>query len=88
MHQLIERLRQTGCNMTYQGTTVEDMRFAGMTFVLTGTLSTMTRSDAKQQILRFGGKVSGSVSKRRLLWSPEKLPEASSKRRRHWEFQC
>ncbi len=64
MHQLIERLRQAGCNMTYQGTTVEDMRFAGMTFVLTGTLSTMTRSDAKQQILRFGGKVSGSVSKK------------------------
>lgn len=39
-------------------------RFAGMTFVLTGTLSTMKRSEAKELILRYGGKVSGSVSKK------------------------
>lgn len=46
------------------GAVVEDTRFAGMTFVLTGTLSAMKRSEAKEQILRYGGKVSGSVSKK------------------------
>lgn len=64
MRQLIDRLREVGCNMIYHGTAVEDTRFAGMTFVLTGTLSTMKRSEAKEQILRYGGKVSGSVSKK------------------------
>lgn len=64
MRQLIDHLREAGCNMTYHGTTVEDTRFAGMTFVLTGTLSTMKRSEAKELILRYGGKVSGSVSKK------------------------
>ena len=37
---------------------------AGLTFVLTGTLPTMKRSDAKKQILAAGGKVAGSVSKK------------------------
>ena len=36
----------------------------GCIFVLTGTLSTLTRSQAKEQIEAFGGKVSGSVSKK------------------------
>jgi DNA ligase (NAD+) len=35
----------------------------GKTFVLTGTLSTMTRDEAKEKIRSFGGSVSGSVSK-------------------------
>jgi DNA ligase (NAD+) len=35
-----------------------------MTFVLTGTLPTMKRSEAKALIEQFGGKVSGSVSKK------------------------
>lgn len=39
-------------------------RFAGKTFVLTGTLPTMTRSEASQLIEKLGGKVSGSVSKK------------------------
>ena len=64
MLQLITHLREAGCNMTYHGTVVEDHRFAGMTFVLTGTLSTMKRSEAKELVLRYGGKVSGSVSKK------------------------
>ncbi len=37
-------------------------KFAGMTFVLTGTLSSMSREIAKEKILALGGKVSGSVS--------------------------
>jgi DNA ligase (NAD+) len=39
-------------------------RLAGRTFVLTGTLETMTREDAEAAIERLGGKVSGSISKK------------------------
>jgi DNA ligase (NAD+) len=38
-------------------------KFSGMTFVLTGILSTMSRELAKEKILNLSGKVSGSVSK-------------------------
>lgn len=39
-------------------------RFAGKTFVLTGTLSSMTRKEAEDKIVEYGGKVSSSVSKK------------------------
>lgn len=64
MQKLIEHLRAAGCRMTYAGTAVEDHRLEGMTFVLTGTLPTMTRSAAEALVLRYGGKVSKSVSKK------------------------
>ena len=38
--------------------------FAGKTFVITGTLSTMSRNEAKEWIESRGGKVTGSVSKK------------------------
>ena len=41
-----------------------DERFAGMTFVLTGTLPTMTRDEATAIIKNHGGKATGSVSKK------------------------
>ena len=41
-----------------------DSRFEGMTFVLTGTLSSYTRDEAKAIVESLGGKVSGSVSKK------------------------
>ena len=41
-----------------------DNRFEGKTFVLTGTLPTLKRNDAKAIIEKFGGKASGSVSKK------------------------
>ena len=50
--------------MTYQGAVVEDTRFAGMTFVLTGTLPTLKRDEAAALIERYGGKTAGSVSKK------------------------
>ena len=60
---LIDRLRASGVQMT-SVQAVEDTRFAGLTFVLTGTLDTMTRPEATEIIERFGGKASGSVSKK------------------------
>lgn len=43
---------------------VQDERFGGKTFVLTGTLTAMTRPEATRRIEALGGKVSGSVSKK------------------------
>lgn len=60
---LIGRLRDAGVNMLSK-TEVSDNRFAGKTFVLTGTLPTLTRSEATAIIEKLGGKVSGSVSKK------------------------
>ena len=60
---LIETLRRAGVNMeSRQEETGSSL--AGMTFVLTGTLPTLTRSQAKGMIEAAGGKVSGSVSKK------------------------
>jgi len=61
---LIERLREAGVNMTETVAIKEDLRFEGMTFVLTGTLPDYTREEAAAIIESFGGKVSSSVSKK------------------------
>ena len=58
---LIETLRGAGVNFESRQTETGS-RLAGMTFVLTGTLPTLTRSQAKKRIEEAGGKVSGSVS--------------------------
>lgn len=60
---MIHRLRDAGVNMSCS-IQVTDTRFAGMTFVLTGALTKFTRDEATEQIERFGGKASGSVSKK------------------------
>ena len=63
---LIERLRQAGLNFKselYQPQAAAGP-FAGKTFVLTGTLPTLTREEATAKIESLGGKVSGSVSKK------------------------
>ena len=60
---LIERLRELGLNMDYADQKVSD-KFAGLTFVLTGTLPTLKRDEAKAMIEKQGGKCSGSVSKK------------------------
>ncbi len=64
MQKLIAALQAHGVQMQYTRTELTDRRFANMTFVLTGTLPTMKRSEAKALIEQFGGKVSGSVSKK------------------------
>ena len=60
---LVERLREAGVNFESTAEAV-DMRFAGLTFVLTGALSLFTRDEATEKIEACGGKVSGSVSKK------------------------
>lgn len=60
---MIEKLRQAGVNFESKRV-VADARFVGMTFVLTGALSKFTREEATDKIELFGGKVSGSVSKK------------------------
>ena len=61
---LIDRLESLGLCMTYTQSVPIDQRFAGKTFVLTGTLPTLKRSEAKALIEQYGGKVSSSVSKK------------------------
>ena len=60
---MIEKLRNAGVNFDSKRV-IEDTRFAGMTFVLTGALSKFTREEATEKIELFGGKASGSVSKK------------------------
>ncbi len=62
--ELVARLASSGVNMTAQRDETVDARFAGMTFVLTGTLPTLKRDEAAAIIEKFGGKTSGSVSKK------------------------
>ena len=60
---MVERLREAGVNFESKRA-LTDTRFAGMTFVLTGALTQFTRDEATEKIELFGGKVSGSVSKK------------------------
>ncbi len=60
---LIERLRELGVNMEQPKPESAGSEFAGLTFVLTGTLPTLSRQEAGEIILKHGGKVSSSVSK-------------------------
>lgn len=60
---LIARLKEAGVNMQAEQKG-EDQRFAGKTFVLTGTLDRFTRAEATKMIEDRGGKAAGSVSKK------------------------
>ncbi|TFH72286.1 NAD-dependent DNA ligase LigA [Gammaproteobacteria bacterium LSUCC0112] len=61
---VIEQLRARGVSWPeHQSTTVSD-KLAGQIFVLTGTLETMTRDDARARLQAMGAKVAGSVSKK------------------------
>lgn len=66
---LIERLVGAGVNTMYQGVSIEDQTesdsfWNGKTVVLTGTMETLGRSEAKKMIEALGAKVTGSVSKK------------------------
>ena len=60
---LIERLQAAGVEMTAEKKQRSE-KLAGLTFVLTGTLPTLTRDEAKLRIEAEGGKTAGSVSKK------------------------
>ena len=61
----IEQLKEAGVNMDSKAASKKvDDRFAGKTFVLTGTLPSMTREEASAMIESYGGKTSSSVSKK------------------------
>lgn len=62
--EMIRRLKAEGVNMTRILQEGSSDRFAGMTFVITGTLANMERKKAAELIEQNGGKVSGSVSKK------------------------
>ncbi|MGE5329864.1 MAG: NAD-dependent DNA ligase LigA [Deltaproteobacteria bacterium] len=59
----INKLKEAGVNTKGTKRKIEDNRFEGLTFVLTGSLEKFTRQEAAKTIESFGGKVAGSVSK-------------------------
>lgn len=61
--EMMERFRTAGVNFESKRV-ITDTRFAGKIFVLTGALSKFTREEAAEKIELFGGKASGSVSKK------------------------
>jgi len=61
--ELVRQLQEAGVAMTAEKR-IAGTKLAGQTFVLTGTLPTMTREAAKEMIEAAGGRVSGSVSKK------------------------
>ena len=61
---LIDELKELGLNMEYKGNEKIDERFNNKTFVLTGTLSKLTRDEATLEIENRGGKVTNSVTKK------------------------
>jgi DNA ligase (NAD+) len=61
---LIDHLREVGVNMQEKRKALIDTRFAGMTFVFTGTLAKRSREEAQALVVAHGGKIGGSVSKK------------------------
>ncbi|MCB0211262.1 MAG: NAD-dependent DNA ligase LigA [Anaerolineae bacterium] len=64
---LIEKFRQAGVTLAITKSSPHDdtpQSLAGLTFVITGTLPTWSRDEAKEFIEQHGGKVTGSVSKK------------------------
>ena len=63
--QILDRLEKAGVNFaSLETNSVEDASLTGLTFVITGTLPSMGRSEMEELIKRHGGKVSSSVSKK------------------------
>jgi DNA ligase (NAD+) len=61
---LLDKLGQHGVMPTPEATVLQGGPLSGLTFVITGTLTTMGRSDAEALVERLGGRAAGSVSKK------------------------
>lgn len=61
--QIVDSLMTSGVQYAKVATNLNDLPLKGQTWVITGTLSTMGRDDAKEKLLALGAKVAGSVSK-------------------------
>jgi DNA ligase (NAD+) len=64
LRELIERLRSAGLRFEEEGPPAGEGPLAGRTFVITGTLPTLTREQASERIALAGGRVASSVSKK------------------------
>jgi len=60
----IEKLKKVGVKIQYPISKIQYLKLKGLTFVLTGSLETMTREGAKEKIRILGGEISESVSKK------------------------
>ena len=61
---MVKEFEKYGLNFEANATAPKTDELAGKTFVLTGTLSSMTRDEATEKIKQMGGKTSSSVSKK------------------------
>jgi len=61
---LVEDLIKSGVKIEYQKSNIKNQKLEGLTFVLTGSLKTMSREKAKEKIQLLGGKVTDSVSQK------------------------
>ena len=64
---MIERVVHSGVHWPKEEIDTDKQPLAGQTIVLTGTLSTMSRSEAKERLQNLGAKVAGSVSAKTYL---------------------
>ena len=78
----IERMLKAGVTIETKGAPVDEP-LAGMTFVLTGALDSMTRTEAKARIEASGGKVGGSVSRKTTYVVAGKDPGSKLEKARH-----
>jgi DNA ligase (NAD+) len=62
--ELVGRLRQAGLQFFYTSTRLKAGPLQGKTLVITGTLATLSRDEAKQMIEQAGGRVSSAVSRK------------------------
>jgi DNA ligase (NAD+) len=62
--QIIKKLEKAGVRPTAEKRVLKSQKFAGKSFVFTGTLANRSREDATQLVAQHGGKISGSVSKK------------------------
>jgi len=61
--ELLKKLEKNGVKVVVSNPPAGGLKFQGLTFVLTGSLESLTRDEAKQRIRSFGGEISESVSK-------------------------